>query len=81
MKVKLDLGTRTNSAIETELGAVDWAVKHFRSCLHGRRFKIYCDHKPLVWLQNRIDPSNRLFRWKLKIQEFDFEIIQKSGKF
>ena len=37
------------------------------------------DHKPLTWVFNVKDPSSRLLRWRLKIEEFDYHVIYKPG--
>lgn len=66
---------------ERELLAIVWAVKHFRPYLYGTKFKIITDHKPLVWLFSVNDPGSRLIRWRLKLEEYDYEIIHKSGKY
>ncbi|CAK1593440.1 unnamed protein product [Parnassius mnemosyne] len=68
------------STIERELLAVIWAVKHFRPYLYGRKFVIYTDHRPLVWLYSLKEPNSKLTRWRLRLQEYDFEIIYKNGK-
>lgn len=68
------------STTEKELLAIVWSVKHFRPYLYGRKFKIYTDHKPLVWLFNVKDPGSRLVRWRLVLEEYDYEIIYKQGK-
>ena len=68
------------STIERELLAIIWAVKHFRPYLYGRRFKIISDHKPLLRLFNFKDPSSRLFRWRLKLEEHDFTVEYRPGK-
>lgn len=49
-------------------------IKHFRPYLYGRKFKIYTDHKPLVYLFNLKDPSSRLLKFRLVLQEYDNEI-------
>ncbi|CAH4030463.1 unnamed protein product [Pieris brassicae] len=41
---------------------------------------LYIDHKPLKWLFNHKDPSSKLQRWRLKLEEYDYEIIYKKGK-
>ncbi|KAL0820853.1 hypothetical protein ABMA28_005522 [Loxostege sticticalis] len=68
------------SAIEKELLAIIWATKHFRPYLYGRKFFIYTDHRPLVWLYSIQEPNSKLTRWRLRLQEYDFEIIYRSGK-
>lgn len=38
------------------------------------------DHKPLIWLFNCKDPGSRLVRWRLKLEEYDYNIQYKKGK-
>jgi hypothetical protein len=54
-------------------------VKHFRPYLYGRKFKIASDHKPLMWIMNIKDPTSRLLRWRVKLEEYDYEIVYKKG--
>lgn len=68
------------STIEKELLAIVWACKYFRPYLYGKKFKIYTDHRPLVWLFNLKEPNSKLMRWRLKLEEYDYTIIYKSGK-
>ena len=57
------------SAIEKELLAIIWAVKHFRPYLYGKKFHIYTDHRPLAWLYSLKEPNSKLTRWRLRLQE------------
>lgn len=68
------------SVIERELLAIVWSVKHFRPYLFGRKFKVLSDHRPLKWLFNVSDPSSRLVRWRLALEEYDYEIDYRPGK-
>lgn len=49
-------------------------------CLFDKpTFKFFTDHKAIVWLRNFKHTNNRLLRWALRLQEYDFEIIYKEG--
>lgn len=68
------------STIEKEALALVWSVKHFRTYLYGRKFLIQTDHKPLIWLHNIKEPNMKLQRWKILLNEYDFEITYIKGK-
>jgi len=55
-------------------------VKHFRPYVYGTKFKVVTDHKPLIWLFSVKDPGSRLIRWRLKLEEYDYEVIHKAGR-
>lgn len=67
------------STIEKELLAIVWSCKYFRQYLYGRKFTIYTDHKPLCWLFSLKEPNSRLMRWRIQLEEFDYEIKYKKG--
>ena len=65
---------------ELECLAVVKAVSTFRPYLLGRRFTIVTDHAALTWLMKTKELTNdRLTRWALKLQSFDFEVIYRRG--
>lgn len=68
------------ATIEKELLAVVWAVKHFRPYLFGRKFEIFTDHKPLEGLFKMKNPSSRLTKFRLLLEEYDFEVVYVKGK-
>src|SRR5436190_4917647 len=67
------------STIEKELLAIVWSTKQFRPYLLGHKFKIITDHRPLVWLNSLKEPNQKLIRWKLKLEEFNYTIEYKKG--
>jgi hypothetical protein len=68
------------STIERELTAIVWACRHFRPYLMGRVFTIVTDHKSLTWMFSVKDPSSRLLRWRLLLEEFCYTVQYKAGK-
>ena len=45
-----------------------------------KKFKLITADKPLTWLHKLKDPTSRLARWRIKLTEYDYEIIYKPGK-
>ena len=66
----LNNAERNYSTTEKELLAIIWACKQYRYYLYGKTLTIVTDHKPLIWGFNVKDPSSRLLRWRLKLEEF-----------
>ena len=70
------------AVIEKEALAIICAMENFRPYVYGTHFKliIKTDHKPLKWLFNVKDPGSRLLRWRLKLENYNYEIQYVSGK-
>lgn len=72
-------GEINKAIIEKELIAIHFAVTVFRPYLYGREFTVYSDHKPLIFLYKLKNPSSKLNRLRLDLEEYKFEIIHIKG--
>jgi len=75
----LNKAVRNYSTTEKELLAIVWGVRYFRPYLYGTKFTIVTDHKPLTWIVSVKDPGSRLLRWRIKLEEYQYEIVFKKG--
>lgn len=57
-----------------------FVVQKFKHYLLEYSFIFYVDHNTLKYLINKLDLSERLARWILLFQEFNFIIVVKLGK-
>ena len=71
---------RNYSATERECYAVVWATLTLRPYIEGTRFVVRTDHNALRWILTTNDPQRRLMRWRLRLVEFDFEIVYRPGR-
>jgi len=63
-----------------ELLAVIKSVKHFRTYLYGRRFRLRTDHASSIWLCKRAEPSSQVARSLEILSEFSYRIEHRPGK-
>lgn len=73
-------GEKNKAIIEKELLAIHFALKTFRHYLYGQKFVVFTDHKPLIYLFKLKNPSSKLMRIKMDLEEFDFTIEYIKGK-
>lgn len=72
---------RKYSVTERECLAVVFAIEKFRPYIEGVRFTVLTDHYSLLYLNRMKDPTGRLARWSVKLQQFDFDLQHRRGKF
>lgn len=73
-------GEINKSVIEKELLAIYYAIKHYHTYIFGTHFIVRSDHRPLVYLFSLKDPTSRLTRIRLLLEEYDFSIEYIKGK-
>lgn len=73
-------GEKNKPPIEKELLAVHFAITQLRPYIYGRHFTVKSDHKPLAYVYNLKNPSSRLSRLRLDLEEYHFDIEYIKGK-
>ena len=75
----MDAAQKKYGIKDKELLAVIKSVEHFRRYLLGKEFILKTDHKALLYLTEAKNPTSRLLRWALKLQEYHFEVEYVEG--
>lgn len=65
---------------DKELLAIVFALKKWSNYLLGQKFIVQTDHKALEELFKMKEPTSRLTRYRLLIEQYDFEIHYLKGK-
>jgi hypothetical protein len=76
----MSLAERNYTTMEREELAEVYSCKKFRHYLLGYKVIFHTDHNSLKYLVNKPDLSGRIARWILFLQEFNYEVVVKSGK-
>nr|GFA93045.1 reverse transcriptase domain-containing protein [Tanacetum cinerariifolium] len=64
---------------EKEMLAVVYAFEKLRSYLIMNKIIVHTDHSALKYLFAKKDAKERLLRWVLLLQEFDFKVLDTKG--
>ncbi|KAL3863188.1 hypothetical protein ACJMK2_004955 [Sinanodonta woodiana] len=65
--------------IKKECLAIVWAVETLHYYLCGASFSVETDHNPLTWLSQNKGKNQRLLRWYLCLQPYEFTIKHRRG--
>ena len=68
-------------ATEQECYAIIYAIEKWHKYLDGRQFTIETDHKPLLPLNTKQQLNSKCERWRLKLQQYRFNIKYIKGKY
>ena len=68
------------TATEKEALAIVLALEHFAFYLMGRKFRLQTDYRALTKLKTMNNTNNRLMRWSMALQAYDFEVEYKPGR-
>ena len=77
---KLLSNEKNYSTVEKECLAIVFAVRAFSLYLLGAKFLLEVDHRPLVYLSKMKNLNQRLARWALILQPFNFSVVFLPGR-
>lgn len=73
-------GEKNKAIIEKELLAIYHSIKFFKPYVYGAKFEVNSDHKPLTYLFKMKNPTSKLVRIRMDLEDFDFEINYVPGQ-
>ncbi|GIY74715.1 retrovirus-related Pol polyprotein from transposon 17.6 [Caerostris darwini] len=68
------------SVVEKEALGVVFGINHFKNYLYGSHFIVYCDQQCLSKLMKLKDPTSRIARWLLTLQQYTYTVVHKPGR-
>ena len=77
---KLNPHQRNYPVHDKEMCAIMHALDRWRPFLLGQHFKVYTDHRSLVYLKTQSNLNQRQLRWMERAADYDCEILYKPGK-
>lgn len=67
------------STTEKECLAVIFGLRKFKPYIEGYHVVVITDHQSLKWLRNIPNPTGRIARWIMEMQQYDLEIRYRKG--
>ncbi|XP_050745764.1 uncharacterized protein LOC127011736 [Drosophila biarmipes] len=74
-----DIGLGATPHYSTTEKAIIWAIRKLRCYLDGYRFEVITDHLALKWLNSIDNPTGRIARWALELQQYQFDDLRLPG--
>ena len=66
--------------LEKECLGIVLGVTKFRLCLAGKPFVLQTDHQPLAYINKTKYQNDRIMRWALALQGYDYTVQDIPGK-
>jgi hypothetical protein len=70
---------RKYSAPQRECLVMIWGIERFQYYLYRRNFTLLTDHDSLKWLKFLKSSNKMFFRWALRLNEYDFNVLPKPA--
>uniref|UniRef100_A0A8R1EJ67 RNA-directed DNA polymerase n=1 Tax=Caenorhabditis japonica TaxID=281687 RepID=A0A8R1EJ67_CAEJA len=67
-------------AIQIELGAIIFALRHFKPYICMSKTVVHTDHRPLKYILAKSKVNERIARWLVELQQYDIDIVHIDGK-
>jgi hypothetical protein len=67
------------STYEKEAFAIFYSLRKWEAHLRDVKFTLFTDHKNLTYLSK--DPNAKVMRWRLAVQDYDFDIAYIPGEY
>ena len=79
VSASLSPSQRRWNTTKRELYAIVMALQKFRKFLYGRHFRIYTDHKALIYLNHQKVMNPMMIGWAETLLQFDFDVVHIPG--
>lgn len=77
---KLKSYEKSYSPTELELLAVVNSVAYWKHYLYKQKFTVITDHQAITYLKNFKHKNDKLTRWKMLLEQYNFDVYYREGR-